>query len=226
MKTKMTPYYKIAFTFFVLSLTITLANGQEIVEKKNGGQKQASYLFASAGVSIPVGFIKDKSLSASTGPIISLGYHYFFNKRWGMGIIANGSFYKSKLNPYSNYSSTTSENWQRAQMYISASYTPILKNRWAVDIVQGIGLFYMNEPTYNYSYYNTLNSTLYSYNSYGHSDWNTGYNIGLRGRVLLKDNVGLFSSFNYFYALDVRTKGAGGFNSVDCELGIVVNLKK
>lgn len=225
MKTKQT-LYKITFIFLILFFHTSFVKAQTIVEKKNGGQKQASYLFANAGISVPVGFIKNKVLSASTGPVITVGYHYFFDKRWGMGIIANGSFYKSKLNPHHHYTATTYENWQRAQLYISASYTPILKNRWAIDIVQGIGLFYMNEPTYNYRYFDPYTNTLFRFNSYGHSDWNTGYNIGLKGRVLLKDNIGLFSSFNYFYALDLRSKGAGGFNSVDCELGIVVNLKK
>ena len=218
----MTPYYKIAFTFFVLSLTITLANGQEIVEKKNGGQKQASYLFASAGVSIPVGFIKNKSFSASTGPILTLGYHYFFNERWGMGIIANGSANKFKLtrDPYSTY--TTSDNWWIAQLHVTASYTPVLKKRWAIDIVQGLGVFYLKEPSYSY-YIASINTT---YHSDGINDWNTGYTIGAKGRVLIQEKISLYASVNYFYTLSVRSNGARGFNSLNCELGVALNLKK
>ncbi len=216
---------KNAFLIIIFLLVSLMSNAQLITTKKNGGEKQASYVFASAGVSIPVGLINDPKfspISASVGPLISLGSHYFFNKRWGMGLIVSGSVYQSKaLNSYyNNVSYSPNGNWTRGQLYISASYTLLLKKRWALDVVQGIGVFYMKKPSF----------VSYSYLTYSTTPekkgWNTGYNIGLKGRVLLKDNIGLFASLNYFYALDMSTNGAVGFNSVDCELGIVMNLKK
>jgi len=203
-----------------------MSNAQLVTTKKNGGEKQASYVFAIAGVSIPVGFINDDwaGISASSGPIITLGYHYFYNKRWGMGMVASGSIHQAKSSTSTRiYSSTYSStgNWQKAQAYISASYTPILRKRWCLDIVQGIGLFYMKQPSYV-----VIDQYNYSYNYPADNDWNTGYNIGAKGRVLLKDNIGLFASLNYFYALGSRSNGAAGFNAIDCELGIVMNLKK
>jgi hypothetical protein len=228
MKTKKTPYYKIVFTFLTLSLIILRANGQEIVEKKNGGEKQASYLFASAGVSIP----QENGLpnvNASSGPQITLGYNIFFAKRWGMGLVVSGSVYKSEaVNEYSmssgnNYfSSSPTQNWQKTESYISFSYTPILQKRWVIDIVQGFGFFHIKKPAYDYSYYGSY------YKEPSKTSWNTGYNIGLIGRVILKNNVGLFVKGNFFYNTGIikNNSAVSAFNSVDCELGIVVNLKK
>jgi|GEM_PF-3509889 len=223
-----------ALIIFLL-LVSYMSNAQLMTTKKNGGEKQASYVFASAGVSIPVGFIHDgwAGISASVGPIISLGSHYFFNKRWGMGLVASGSIYQGKslsqtrvirVNSQAfNFTSTNypNGNWLKGQIYISASYTPILRKRWSLDIVQGIGVFYISKPSYVNIDYDYEISNIPADN-----DWNTGYNIGLKGRVLLNENISLLASINYFYALDLRTNGAAGFNSVDCELGIVMNLKK
>lgn len=76
MKIKAVRLFKISLTLLFLSLTITLVNAQEIVEKRNGGEKQASYFFASAGVSIP----QENDLypvNASAGPQLALGYTIF-----------------------------------------------------------------------------------------------------------------------------------------------------
>lgn len=228
MKTKMTPYYKIAFTFFVLSLTINRANGQEIVEKKNGGERQASYFFASAGVSIP----QENGLypvNASAGPQIVLGYSTFFSKRWGIGLVLSGTINKSEpVNIYSQYSgildfsSTPTKNWKKAEAYIQFSYTPFLRRRWAIDIVQGYGFYYIKRPAFDYK------SSGSYYSNSARTGWNTGYNLGLIGRVQLKDNIGLFIKGNFFYntAIIPNTIWSGALNAVDCELGIVVNLKK
>ncbi len=228
MKTQKTPYYKIALTFLLASLTIHFANGQEIVEKKNGGEKQVSYFFASAGVSIP----QENGLypvNASGGPQIVLGYTTFFAKRWGMGLVLSGTMYKSEpVNLYSqysgslDYSSTPTQNWKKAEAYIQFSFTPVLRQRWAIDIVQGYGFYYIKRPAFDYT-----TSGIY-YSAPARTGWNAGYNIGLIGRVHLKDNIGLFVKGNFFYNTGIipNTSWSGALNAVDCELGIVVNLKK
>ena len=229
---KMTVKYNLQYKFllfsFFLSLMFHLANGQELVTKKNGGQKQSDYFFASAGISVPVGYINDRKLSdisAYAGPVLTLGYHHFFNKRWGMGLVTSGSIYKGKSTTSGSYPSyytfDANGNFVKEQLYITASYTLLLKKRWQLDIVQGIGLSYMNKPTYSSSYNGGT-----TYNRPSESGLNTGYNIGLKSRILLKDNIGLIASVNYFYASGLRSNVYNGFNSVDCELGIFLNINR
>lgn len=216
-------------TFLVLFPLFSIA--QFIVTKKNNGEKQSSYCFANAGLSVPVGFINDSKLSnisASIGPILSIGYHYFYTKRWGMGIIASGSLYKSKtttpnstptpINPYTYY---PTGNWQRGIIYISGSYTPVLKKRWSLDIVQGIGVLYIKKPEYTYTYYWGQEKKQDAV-----TGWNTSYNIGLKSRIIITEKTGLLIGLNYCYALGTISKQEAGFNSLDCELGLLINLKK
>lgn len=142
----------------------------------------------------------------------------------------SGTINKSEpVNLYSQYSgaldfsSSPIQNWKKAEAYIQFSYTPILKKHWAIDIVQGYGFYYIKRPAYNY-----ITSGSYYYSKPARTGWNTGYNLGLIGRVLLKDNIGLFVKGNFFYntAVIPNKIWPGALNSVDCELGIVVNLKK
>ncbi len=221
---------KLTFSIVVFLLPF-LSKAQLITTKKNGGEKQTNYVFASAGVSVPQGHI-NLMVNASSGPIVALGYHSFFNKRWGMGLVVSGSMYKSEaVNEYSKYygkfvySTSPKGNWQKAQAYLTFSYTPILRKRWAIDIVQGFGLDYIRQPAYDY----------YNYYSYyrvdAKKDWSTGYNIALTGRILLKDNIGLLVSANFFHDLGLPSNvkpynSVGAFDTVDWGLGIVYNLKK
>lgn len=188
-------------------------------------------MFASGGISYPQGSTGG-SIGESKGPQIVLGYNSFFDKRWGMGLVASGSTYKAEaVNHYSspsgyNYSSSSPMgNWQKAQAYISFSYTPILKKRWAIDIVQGFGLSFIKQPAYdyyNYAYYSIPSKT----------GWGTAYNLGLSGRVLLKNNIGLFLSANFFHELGIPStikstnNNVGAFDTVDWGLGIVYSFKK
>lgn len=221
---------------FIFIIFLTLASltskAQLITTKKNGGEKQASYAFASAGVSVPPGHVGNM-LNASGGPIVALGYHSFFNKRWGMGLVLSGSIYKSEsVNEYSIYGSTFSYstspkgNWQKAQTYMTFSYTPVLRKRWAIDIIQGFGLLYIKQPAYDYNQYNYFYSHIDA-----KKDWGVGHNIALTARILLKDNVGLLVSANFFHDLGLPSfvksnYTVGAFNTVDWSLGIIYHLKK
>jgi hypothetical protein len=228
MKTKKT-LYKITLALLTAFFTTCLVNAQTIVEKKNGGEKQSNYLFASVGVSLPVGSINDNqasSLSAYAGPVISLGYHHFFHKRWGMGLAASGSIYKSKsvTQHYGSFTKTSSSNqsFWKSQVIINASYTALLKNRWGVDIIQGLGLLYSSKPAYTSNYDNIVISPD---NVASKNGLDIGYTIGVKGRFLLKENIGFTTSINYFHAVGLGSNYSS-FDSVDCELGIVFNLNK
>ncbi len=146
-----------------------------------------------------------------------------------MGLVLSGTINKSEsVNSYSQYSgsldfsSTPNQNWKKAEAYIQFSYTPILKKRWAIDIVQGYGFYYAKRPAFDY----TSSGSYYNYSA--RTGWNTGYNIGLLGRALLTDHIGLFVKGNFFYnpGIFANNSWSGAMNAVDCELGIVVNLKK
>ncbi|MDF2454130.1 MAG: hypothetical protein K0R51_123 [Cytophagaceae bacterium] len=214
------------FFCLLIVLSASSSNAQVLTTKKNGGDKQASNLFASAGVSLPQGYQTHDNISgvrASAGPIVSMGYHYFFSKRWGMGLVGSGGVYKSeevhRIN-FDRYTSRSNENWQKAQLYISGSFTPLLGKKLAIDIVQGIGVYYMREPAYEYSIYGSAYQGVPA-----KKDWQNAYNIGLKGRVLMKDNIALLLGANYFYNLNNRKNVRIGFEAGDFQLGVIVNLK-
>lgn len=215
--------------FCLLFLLVPFINkAQLITTKKNGGERQASYFFASVGVSMP----QENGLypvNASAGPQVVLGYTTFFDKRWGMGFVLSGTINKSEpANIYSQYSGSLdfsinpNQNWKKAEAYIQFSFTPILRKSWTLDVVQGYGFYYIKRPSFEY----TSSGTYYSNSA--RIGWNTGYNIGLIGRVKIKDNISLFAKGNCFYNTGIipNTIWSGAVNAVDCELGIVVNLKK
>lgn len=207
----------------LFALVSFISNAQLITTKKNGGEKQADYIFATAGVSLPVGLINTPKYSgvlASPGPLLTLGCHHFYNKRWGMGLSLSSSIYNGKPNYKVSDNYSTNGSWHKGQLYINASYTVILKDRLAIDIVQGIGIYYMKEPSYQYT---SLNR---EYSIKERKGWNTTYNIGIKSRFLLKENIGVLFSANYSYALDLLSRSIDSFNSVECELGFFVKLKK
>jgi len=199
---------------------------QVLTTKKNGGEKQSCYFFVSAGVSLPQGYRTQdgiRDVKALSGPIVSVGYQYFFNKRWGMGLVTSAGVYKSEpvhTIDFNRYSSRTNENWQKAQLYVSASYTPIIRKRWAVDLVHSFGLYYMREPAYEYSVYNGPYQSVPA-----RKDWQDALNIGIKMRILLKDNIALQLGANYFYEWNTRKNVPLGFQAGDFQLGVVMSLK-
>ncbi len=213
---------------YVLSILFLLASwsshAQLLRGKKNGGEKQLSFLFADAGVSVPVGYITDSKYnfehSASFGPVLSLGYTGFFSTRWGMGLAASGSMYQGKALSDTYYNNYSAGYWQKGQAYIHGSCTPFLKDRWAVDVIQGFGTYFMKQPEVEY----TLKDSNIKQVRNEKSGWDLGFTLGARGRALIKDRWGLMLSANYFYAVGLQN--AVGFNSFDAELGLFMKWKK
>jgi hypothetical protein len=218
--------------FIFLGLTVLLpvfANGQLITTKNNGGDKVASNIYASAGISVPIGDAISRPnqvnhVIASNGLKAMVGYNYYFNKRWGMGVVGTFASYKAKLindSYYDTYYTLSDNHWLNGKILIEGIYSPIVKEKWQVEIIQGIGLMYVQKPAYEEYNANTGVTT----HKAKDKNWNTNYNIGLKGKFLLNENVGFQVNVNYSYDFTVRTKGAAFFNTIDTQLGVFYNLK-
>jgi len=213
------------FLFFSLS-----SQAQLLTTKKNGGEKQSTYFFASAGISLPQGYVTDDvstRVKASAGPFFTLGYHYFFHKRWGMGLEASVGLYEGvaveRVGYYSqtvDYSTRPKGNWDREQLHVNFSYTPLIGKRWALDIIQGFSLYTLQRPAYDDFHIVTYNSNP------AYREWELDYLIGVRGRLLVNNNVALLAGTSYSHNVWNGNKNYGmGFDVGNFELGIVFNLK-
>lgn len=209
---------------FLLILFFGASEAQWLRAKKNGGEKQLSFVFADVGVSVPVGYITDSRYNfdhgASFGPVLSMGYTGFFSTRWGMGLAASGSMYQAVALSDTYYQNYDAGYWQKGQAYVHVSCTPFLKERWAVDVIQGFGTYFMKQPEVEY----TLKESNMKQKRSEKSGWDFGVTIGARGRALIKDRWGLMLNVNYFYAAGLQNEV--GFNSFDAALGLFMKWKK
>ncbi|MBC7488370.1 MAG: hypothetical protein H7282_16655 [Cytophagaceae bacterium] len=220
---------RIIFCFLFLFVVIN-SNAQLLTTKKNGGEKQSTYFFASAGISFPQGYVTDdlsSRVKASAGPFLTLGYHYFFHKRWGMGLEASIGLYEGLAverivfsNQMVDYTTTPKGNWDREQLHLNFSYTPLIGKRWALDIIQGFSFYTLKRPAYDDFNLGTYNSNP------AYREWELDYLIGVRGRILINDNFALLAGTSYSHNVWNGKKNYGiGFDAGNFELGIIFNLK-